>query len=64
VLEAICDSELYIWHSFFGEAGSLNDINILDKSSIVYALLLDGSFTLKSDTYKIGDTVRDGCTSW
>jgi Plant transposon protein len=58
VLEAICDGELYIWHSFFGEAGSLNDINILDKSSIVHSLL-NGSFSLKSAPYKIHHTVRD-----
>jgi hypothetical protein len=35
VLEAIADADLYIWYNFFGEAGSLNDINILNKSSIV-----------------------------
>lgn len=35
VLEAICDSELWIWHAFFGSPGSLNDINILDHSPTV-----------------------------
>jgi hypothetical protein len=47
VLEAIADPDLYIWYSFFGEAGSLNDINILNKSSI-FALILDGSFNLQT----------------
>ncbi|CDF34444.1 unnamed protein product [Chondrus crispus] len=32
VLEAICDGELWIWHAFFGSPGSLNDINVLDRS--------------------------------
>jgi hypothetical protein len=31
VLEAIADPDLYSWYYFFGEAGSLNDINILNK---------------------------------
>jgi hypothetical protein len=43
VLEAIADPDLYIWYSFFGKSGSLNDINILNMSSIV-ASILDGSF--------------------
>ena len=34
VLEAICDHDLYVWYHFFGEPGSLNDLNILDKSSM------------------------------
>jgi hypothetical protein len=30
VQEAIANPDLYIWYSFFGEAGLLNDINILN----------------------------------
>jgi hypothetical protein len=59
VLEAIADPDLYIWYSFFGEAGSLNDINILNKSSIV-ASILDGSFNLQTTRpYTINGTTRD-----
>jgi hypothetical protein len=29
ILEAIIDHNLWIWHSFFGMAGTHNDINIL-----------------------------------
>lgn len=34
VLEAVADKNLRIWHCNFGSPGSLNDINILDQSSI------------------------------
>ena len=39
ILEAICDPDTYIWYSFFGEPGSLNDLNILEKSTIVGSIL-------------------------
>ena len=39
ILEAICDSDTYIWCCFFGEPGSLNDLNILEKSTIVGSIL-------------------------
>jgi hypothetical protein len=29
VLEAVADQDLWIWHAFFGMAGSHNDINVL-----------------------------------
>jgi Plant transposon protein len=61
VLEAICDGDLYIWYSFFGSPGSLNDINILDRSSIV-ASILNGSFDLRlpvEQQYTINGTTRD-----
>ena len=38
-MEAICDSCPYIWYFKFGEPGSLNNINILDCSSIVGVIL-------------------------
>jgi hypothetical protein len=58
VLEAIADPDLYIWYSFFGKAGSLNDINILNKSSIV-AAILNGSFNLQTRPYTINGITRD-----
>jgi hypothetical protein len=58
VLEAIADPDLYIWFHFFGEPGSLNDINILNKSSIVGSIL-DGTFDLKTSPYTINGTTRD-----
>lgn len=35
VLEAIVSHDLYFWHAFFGSPGSLNDINILDRSPLM-----------------------------
>jgi len=34
VLEAIASQDFWIWHAFFGPSGTLNDINILDRSPI------------------------------
>lgn len=58
ILEAITDPDLYFWHVFFGEPGSLNDLNVLGKSSIVTSLL-NGTFDLKIPEYKLNGTVRD-----
>ena len=43
VTEAICDTFLYIWFFNLGAPGSLNDPNILDRSSIGGALII-GTF--------------------
>ena len=59
ILEAISDHRRYIWYANFGDAGSLNDINVLDKSSIVGAML-SGKLAMKSpDSYKINGKERD-----
>lgn len=34
VLEAVASANLWIWHAFFGVAGSRNDINVLNESSL------------------------------
>ncbi|KAL1209355.1 Protein ALP1-like [Cardamine amara subsp. amara] len=34
VLEAVASQDLWIWHAFFGPPGTLNDINILDRSPV------------------------------
>ena len=59
ILEAISDHRRYIWYSNFGDPGSLNDLNVLDKSSIVGSLL-SGNLALKSpENYMINGTERD-----
>ena len=34
ILEAVASQDLWIWHSFFGMAGSHNDINVLQRSPV------------------------------
>jgi Plant transposon protein len=54
----VVDCFLYIWGVNFGNAGSNNDNNILDKSNIVQSIW-NGSFNLKCQQYTILNTVRD-----
>lgn len=58
ILEAIADYNKYIWYANFGDAGSQNDINVLDKSSIVGAMI-NGSFNTTIPEYTINGTNRD-----
>ncbi|XP_024004167.1 putative nuclease HARBI1 [Eutrema salsugineum] len=34
VLEAVASEDLWIWHAFFGPPGTLNDLNVLDRSPV------------------------------
>ncbi|BAS98471.1 protein ALP1-like isoform X2 [Oryza sativa Japonica Group] len=34
ILEAVASHDLWIWHAFFGVAGSNNDINVLSRSTV------------------------------
>ena len=34
ILEAVASQNLRIWHAFFGTPGSLNDINVLQRSNV------------------------------
>ena len=35
ILEAVADQETWIWHAFFGMPGSLNDINVVNRSPLM-----------------------------
>jgi hypothetical protein len=48
VLEACCDYNLWFWHASFGWPGSMNDINIWDRSCLLKSFL-DGSFAQNLD---------------
>lgn len=48
VLEAFADYNLWFWHSSFGWPGSLNDLNIWDRSSLL-KMFIDGSFARDID---------------
>ena len=51
-MEAICDPNLYIWYFNFGHPGLMNDINVLDRSSIV-AGIMNQTFYTKVNPYTI-----------
>ena len=57
VLEAFADHNLWFWHHSFWWPGSLNDINIWDRSCLLKAFL-DGSFASNVDfEFNVGDKV-------
>ena len=38
IMEAVCDYRLWIWHSFFGMAGSNNGLNVLEDHTCLTKL--------------------------
>ena len=55
VLEALVDHNLWFWHHSFGYPGSLNDINIWNRSCLLKPFL-DGSFANDVDfEFRIGE---------
>ena len=58
ILEAVASQDLWIWHAFFGLPGSLNDINVLDRSP-VFTLLANGhappvNYIINGHEYRMG----------
>jgi len=58
MLEAVASHDLWIWHAFFGVAGSNNDINVLNQSP-VFNQILEGNapqcnFTVNENEYTQG----------
>ncbi|XP_059638552.1 uncharacterized protein LOC132280813 [Cornus florida] len=45
ILEAVASKDLWVWHAFFGMAGSNNDVNVLDHS-LVFNSLINGTMPL------------------
>ncbi|XP_073291152.1 uncharacterized protein [Primulina huaijiensis] len=64
VLEAIASHDLWIWHAFFGVAGSRNDINMLYESPIFNNVLQGNApeihFTVNNTVYTKGYYLTDG----
>jgi hypothetical protein len=46
IMEAIADCDRYLWYINFGDPGSLSNLNVLNKSSIVGAMF-NGSLDLR-----------------
>ncbi|KAJ0777748.1 putative harbinger transposase-derived protein [Helianthus annuus] len=69
ILEAVASQDLWIWHSFFGLPGSLNDLNVLYQSAIFTDVVNgtgpDTSFTVSGVEYRRGYYLADGIyPSW
>ncbi|XP_023731100.2 uncharacterized protein LOC111878845 [Lactuca sativa] len=64
ILEAIASQDMLIWHVFFGSPGSINDINILNRSPIFNNIYdgsaPDSSFQVRGTPYKYGYYLVDG----
>ncbi|XP_071687045.1 uncharacterized protein [Rutidosis leptorrhynchoides] len=60
----LCDVTLWIWHAYFGPAGSNNDINVLNQSDLFNELLEDTApiapFIVNGVTYNKGYYLADG----
>ena len=64
ILEAVASYDLWIWHAFFGLPGSLNDINVLDRSPVFQELYDDRvpkcEYVVNGHQYNIGYYLSDG----
>ena len=64
MLEAVASQDLWIWHAFFGVAGSNNDINVLNQSPL-FTQHLQGrappvDFQVNGRQYNLGYYLADG----
>ena len=64
VLEAVASYDLWIWHAFFGPPGTLNDINVLDRSP-VFDDIIKGqapqvTFSVNGREYHLAYYLTDG----
>ncbi|XP_076886920.1 uncharacterized protein LOC143536924 [Bidens hawaiensis] len=64
MLEAVASHDLWIWHAFFGVAGSNNDINVLNQSPLFNQILEESApkcnFTMNGNVYTKGYYLADG----
>lgn len=69
ILEAVASYDRWIWHAFFGVAGSNNDINVLNQSPLFIDVLRGEApvvnFTVNGHEYNRGYYLADGIyPSW
>jgi hypothetical protein len=64
MLEAVASHDLWIWHAFFGTAGSNNDLNVLYQSTlfteVVQGRAPEVQFMVNGNEYKLGYYLADG----
>jgi hypothetical protein len=64
ILEAVASGDLWIWHAFFGLPGSLNDINVLNKSPLFQSLTSGMAphveYMVNGNKYNMGYYLADG----
>jgi hypothetical protein len=64
MLEVVASLDLWIWHAFFGVAGSNNDINVLNQSPLFTAqrqgIASEVHFIVNDNKYDIGYYLVDG----
>uniref|UniRef100_A0A0D3EED8 Myb-like domain-containing protein n=2 Tax=Brassica oleracea var. oleracea TaxID=109376 RepID=A0A0D3EED8_BRAOL len=64
ILEAVASYDLWIWHAFFGPLGTLNDINVLDRSpvfdDIIKGLAPQVTFSVNGREYHLAYYLTDG----
>uniref|UniRef100_A0A0D2ZPG2 DDE Tnp4 domain-containing protein n=1 Tax=Brassica oleracea var. oleracea TaxID=109376 RepID=A0A0D2ZPG2_BRAOL len=69
VLEAVASYDLWIWHAFFGAPGTMNDLNILDRSpvfdDIIKGIAPQVNFNVNGREYDFAYYLTDGiCPEW
>jgi hypothetical protein len=57
MLEVVASHDLWIWHAFFGVAGSNNDINVLNQSPLFTEVL-------QGRAPEVHFTVKELSTTW
>ncbi|XP_023743693.1 uncharacterized protein LOC111891869 [Lactuca sativa] len=64
IFEVVASQDLWIWHGFFGSTGSLNDIDVLNMSSLLDDMYNgtapDSSFQVSRTPYMNGYYLVDG----
>ena len=64
VLEAVASYDLWIWHAFFGAPGTMNDLNILDRSpvfdDIINGIAPQVNFHVNGNPYNLAYYLTDG----
>ncbi|XP_029129933.1 uncharacterized protein LOC114916715 [Cajanus cajan] len=63
ILEVVASQDLWIWHAFFGTAGSNNDITMLNASNVFNEVLLGTAptvqYTVNRTQYNMGYYLAD-----